>query len=287
MGTSNKNMFSTATSKIIVLAFFLTRTTICGEADIVEEDVTTEKENLFLPGASGDQKESEENGELAVAGDEKEEQAKKDVKAGIYRKENLPGAFGDQKESNKDEELSPVEDDIEDVISDINEKNTKGKTDEELSEVEDETEKQSMNGIKDVSNKSAPLREKPVRTFYYTTARTITRVINNNLNTPSKIKNTVEKAKGEKEKEEVRNNSNPTFSNSKNDLSTKVTIQEPKNLPNVQKTAIQPKDASKKQKSDEIFNPNLLKLIQDRNLLGTALKDANPENLKILLTLPQ
>merc|ERR1712126_71566 len=163
MGTSNKNMFSTATSKIIVLTFFLTGSTICGEADIVEEDVTTEKENMSLPGASGDQEESKENGESAVAVDEKEEQAKIDLKVGIFREENLPSDFGDKKENNKDEELSPVDD----VIDDINENNTKSKEDEELSEVEDETEKK---GIKDVSDKSAPLKKTPVRTFYYTTA---------------------------------------------------------------------------------------------------------------------
>jgi len=35
------------------------------------------------------------------------------------------------------------------------------------------------------------------------------------------------------------------------------------------------------------FDSNLLKLAKARNLLSTALKDANPENLEILLALPQ
>ena len=131
------------------------------------------------------------------------------------------------------------------------------------------------------NNKSAKLVRKEVKTFYYTTARTIAL---------KKGQTTINKIKTEED------------GSITSQLSTRVSTTE-KTKPTTPKFQNPPKSSSKPKEPlpaiDSIVDlvslrnageeslPNLRELANARNLLGTALKDANPENLKILLNLPQ
>merc|ERR1711862_541733 len=118
------------------------------------------------------------------------------------------------------------------------------------------------------NNKSAKLVRKEVKTFYYTTARTISL---------KKVQTTISKIKTE----EDRSITSPTSTNA-NKVSTPEKTNPPKSsskpedsLPPIDSIV----DLVSLRNADEESLPNLRELANARNLLGTALKDANPENL--------
>ena len=134
------------------------------------------------------------------------------------------------------------------------------------------------------NNKSAKLVREGVKTFYFTTARTFT--LKKGQTTTKKIKT-----------EEDVSITSPPSTNANRVLTTEKTKPTTPNVQETPKSSSKPKeplppidsivDLVSLRNTDEESLPNLWELANARNLLGTALKDANPENLKILLNLPQ
>ena len=137
------------------------------------------------------------------------------------------------------------------------------------------------------SNKSAKLVRKAVKTFYYTTARTIA------LTALQKDRTTTNKIETEEDvsiTSPSSTNVNIAATTEKSEATTTRLQEEPKSS-SEPSDGVLPTDSIldlvSLRSGEEESVPSLVELANARNLLGTALKDANPENLKILLNLPQ